>query len=151
MIGVSDSSVHRLDWDSQRSWYDIEQFRAAAGDEAKFDFALIDGPNSADGNSRGIRDNEVGLKAIQRCIYRAEVVIVDDVHRRHILDSVDAMLGDPAQYEKWYYDYRVIEPYSNTLCICVKKSRIGADLATIRSMLDVPLYDNFDRAHCPED
>jgi FkbM family methyltransferase len=64
-------------------------------------------------------------------------VIVDDVHRRHILDSADVMLGEPDQYTKWFYDYAPTAPffpYSNTLCICVRKaSRTNAELGKIRS------------------
>ena len=79
-------------------------------------------------------------------------MIVDDVHRRHILDSVDTMLGDSDRYEKWFYNYSVIAPYLNTLCICVRKaSRISAELGKIQSILDLPLYATLERADCPED
>ena len=152
LLGVPDNLVHLLDWDSSGNWYKIEQFRETIGDEANFDFALIDGPNQSDGKSRGIRDNGAALVEIRRSIYEADIVIVDDVHRRHILDSVDAMLGDPNHYEKWFYDYSVVTTHSNTLCICVKKaSRISAELVKIQSILDLPLYATLERANCPED
>ena len=86
LLGVPDNLVHLLDWDSSGNWYKIEQFRETIGDEANFDFALIDGPNQSDGKSRGIRDNGPALVEIRRSIYEADIVIVDDVHRRHILD-----------------------------------------------------------------
>ena len=134
------------------TWYDIEQFRATICEDGSFDFAFIDGPNHGDGTSRGIRDNEGALGEIRRCIYEADVVIVDDVHRRHILDLMDAMLRDPDQYEKWFYDYSVTASHLNTLCICVRKvSRISAELGKIQSILDMPLYATLKRIDCPED
>ena len=151
-LGVSDSPVRLLEWDPTATWYKIEQFRKTVGDEGSFDFAFIDGPNERNGKSRGIRDNALALAEIRRCIYDADIVIVDDVHRRHILDSVDAMLGDPDKYEKSFYDYSVIASHSNTLCICVRKaSRISVELAKIQSILDLPLYATLERADCPED
>jgi hypothetical protein len=151
-LGVSDDPVHLLDWNSRGTWYDIEQFRATIREAGSFDFAFIDGPNYGDGNSRGIRDCELALGEIRRCIYEADVVIVDDVHRRHIFDSVDAMLADPDQYEKWFYNYSVIAPHLNTLCICVRKaSLMSAELGKIKSILDLPLYATLKRVNCPED
>jgi hypothetical protein len=153
MLGVSEESVHLLDWDPRTTWYDVEQFRDTICEVGCFDFAFIDGPNYIDGRSGGIRDNKAALLEIRRCIDGAEVVIVDDVHRLHILDSVDAMLGEPNQYEKWFYDYPVvINRYMNTLCICVKKaSRTSAELAEIQSLLDISLDATLNREDCPEE
>jgi predicted O-methyltransferase YrrM len=152
MLGVSEDSVRLLDWDSRMIWYNVEQFRDTIGEVGSFDFAFIDGPNYTGGQSRGIRDNETALAEIRRCIHEAEIVIVDDVHRIHILDSVDAMLGEPNQYEKWFYDYRVVRPYLNTLCICIKKaSRTSAELGRIQSILDMPLYVGLKGENCPEE
>jgi predicted O-methyltransferase YrrM len=151
LLGVSDASVHLLGWDSRETWYDLEQFHATIRKDGSFDFAFIDGPGVGS-DTRGIRDSKVALEETRRCIYEADVVIVDDVHRRHILDSMDAMLGEPSQYEKWFYDYSVIDAYLNTLCICVRKvSPVNAELREIQSILDMPLYATFKSADCPED
>ncbi len=149
---MSPDQVHLLDWDSRGTWYGVEKFRETISGVFNFDFAFIDGPNNTYGKSRGIRDNDVALVEIRRCIHEADVVIIDDVHRRHLLDTVDAMIGEPAQYDKWFYDYRVISSHLNTLCICVKKaSQTGAELRKIQSILDMPFYVALNRDDCPED
>ena len=84
MLRVSEEVVHLVDWDSGKTWYDVEQFRATIRELGNFDFAFIDGPNDSDGSSGGIRNSNVALSEIQRCIGEAEVVIVDDVHRLHV-------------------------------------------------------------------
>jgi predicted O-methyltransferase YrrM len=151
MLGVSEESVRLLDWNSRTTWYDVEQFRNTIREVGSFDFAFIDGPGVGS-NTRGIRDSKVALEETQRCIYEADVVIVDDVHRLHILDTVDAMLGEPTSYEKWFYDYPVIKDHLNTLCICVKKSsQSSAELGKIRSLVDVSLYMTFQRENCSEE
>jgi predicted O-methyltransferase YrrM len=152
MLGVAEDSVHLVDWDSGKTWYEVKQFRETIGEVGNFDFAFIDGPNYTEGKSLGIRNSEVALAEIQRCIRQAEVVIVDDVHRIHIFDSVDPMLSEPNQYEKCFYNYWNIPRYMNTLCICVKKtSPISAELRSIQSLLDIPLYVSFKREDCPEE
>ena len=152
MLRVSEDSVHLVDWDSSKTWYNVELFHETIRDVGNFDFAFIDGPNSTEGNSRGIRNNEVALAEIRRCIREAEVVIVDDVHRIHIFDTVDAMLGEPDQYEKWFYNYWEKPHYMNTLCICIKKtSRTSAEFRGIQSILETPLYLGFKREECPEE
>jgi hypothetical protein len=152
MLGVSEESIRLLDWNSRTTWYDVEQFRDTIREVGSFDFALIDGPGYSNGQTRGIRDNDAALAEIRRCLPESEVVIVDDVHRLHILDTVDAMLGEPNRYEKWFYDYPVIKDYLNTLCICVKKaSQSSAELGKIRSLVDVPLYMTFKRENCSEE
>ena len=54
-----------------------------------FDFASSNSPNYSDGKSRGIRDNDAAL--VGSALYSAElrILIVDDVHRLHVLESVD--------------------------------------------------------------
>jgi hypothetical protein len=89
----------------------------------------------------GSATTRLRLEKFGAAFYEAEVVIVDDVHRRHILDSVEAMLSEPNQYERWFYDYSVIKSHLNTLCICVRKmSRISTELKEIQSILDIRLY-----------
>jgi predicted O-methyltransferase YrrM len=152
MLGASEDSVHLVDWDASRTWYNLEQFRETIRDAGNFDFALIDGPNEDDGKSHGIRNSEAALVEIRRCIHGAEIMIVDDVHRAHIMASVDPMLSEPNQYEKWFYNYRAIPRHMNTLCICVKKSaQISSELSKIRDLLDMPIYGGFKREDCPEE
>jgi len=151
-LGMSDAPVRLVKWQSENTWYDIEQFRATVHDAETFDFAFIDGPNDNSGKSRGIRDNELALREILRCISGADIVVVDDVHRRHILDSIDRMLIDPKWYDKFFYDYSVQSAYPNTICICIKKSSpVRPEIGRIQEMLGMHLSDRFDEETCPEE
>src|ERR1700719_1385838 len=104
-LGLPDNPVRLLDWEPGGTWYDVAQFRAAVCTEGGFDFVFIDGPNHWEGNSRGIRDSDLGMREIRSCAQNADIVVVDDVHRRHIFDTVDRILTEPDQYDKWVYDY----------------------------------------------
>jgi predicted O-methyltransferase YrrM len=144
--------IHLLKLDPAVAWYDVEQFRSLARAQGAFDFVMVDGPNEVAGKSQGIRDGETAAREILGCCANADVVIVDDVHRRHILDSVDRMLSDPGQYEKWFYDYVVGEYYPNSLCLCVKKdSPASREMPGIRYLLGLRLYATLRREDCPED
>jgi hypothetical protein len=57
---MSDDPVHLIEWGSDGTWYDIEQFRQTVGDDCSYDFAFIDDPNRPYGPSRGIRDDKGG-------------------------------------------------------------------------------------------
>jgi predicted O-methyltransferase YrrM len=150
-LGLSESPVHLVDWAPDGAWYDLEQFRSIVGAIGGFDFAFIDGPNREDGGSVGIRDTETALSEIRATIADAEVVVVDDVHRRHILASLDSMLEDAARYEKFFYDYSIGKAHPNTLCICVRKvSTARAAVEPIREALDLRLYEALDLRACPE-
>jgi len=150
-LAMADDPIHFVNWDAE-TWYSIEEFRSIVQDAGGFDFAFIDGPNRNDGSSDGIRDSEVALREILNCTRGADVVVIDDVHRRHILSSVDRMLVDPSLYEKLYYDYVVKQEYPNTICICVKKlSRAHAHLGRIQEMMDMRFYTTLNPESCPED
>jgi predicted O-methyltransferase YrrM len=151
-LGLSDAPIHLIKWQSGGLWYDVEQFRSIVKNEGSFDFAFIDGPNNETGVSVGIRDSEVALREIVSCTLDADIVVVDDVHRRHILDTIDRMLTDAGQYSKYFYDYSILPTHKNTICVCVRKSsRACAELTRIQEMLNMRFYDAFDRNVCSED
>lgn len=144
--------VHLVKLNPASGWYDLDQFRSAIRNATGFDFVFIDGPNELNGNSRGMRDSELATREILACTANADVVIIDDVHRRHVLDTVDRMLVDSRQYEKWFYDYFVHDKYSNSLCLCTKRgSRASMAVPRIQEMLDMRLYRTFDGQNCAKD
>ena len=138
--------------DRSSGWYDLEQFRAAT-ETGNFDFLFVDGPNWPAGNSRGIRNSPVAISEIRACGRNSEVIIVDDVHRRHILDTLDRILVDPAQYDKWFYHYCPGKASkANTLCIMLRRgSNVSRELAAIESFAGVTLNPTFDPESCCED
>jgi hypothetical protein len=150
-LGFSDAPIHMVGWDAQGAWYDLDQFRSIVGRDP-FDLAFVDGPNLDGGESNGIRDGAVALREILSCTRGADALIVDDVHRRHILDSVDRMLADPGQYDKFFYDYAETSPRPASLCVCLKQtSRARAEIERISKLLGVRLYRALDRNACLED
>ena len=150
-LDLSDEPVHLSDRDHESGWYQLQQFRAVTRHEDAFDFIFIDGPNEAEGNSSGIRDNSIGLSEIRACSPNADVVLIDDVHRRHIFGSIDEMLYDPKQYDKWFYDYQLSKTL-NSLCICIKKeSQASRQLPEIQKIIGINLYTGFNRESCRED
>jgi hypothetical protein len=150
-LGLSDEPVHLLDCDQENGWYQIDQFRSITRHEDGFDFIFVDGPNATEGRSLGIRDNVIGLSEIRACSSNANIVLVDDVHRRHVFSSVDRMLNDEKQYEKWFYDYTPVK-YPASLCICIKRgSKASTGMPEIEKSIGIPLYTSFSVENCRED
>jgi hypothetical protein len=55
-----------------------------------FDFVLIDAPNRLKkGNSKGMRDAKIAMEELRRCAGEADVIMIDDVHRRHVFDTIE--------------------------------------------------------------
>ena len=143
-------SVRLVAIDPATNWYELAPFRAATG--SGFDFVLIDGPNRFNGDSQGMRDAPLALDEIRRLTGEADIVIVDDVHRRHVLRTIDPMLVDPALYEKYFLNYIVNRLYTNALCICTRKgSRANAAIGRIAQTLNVTLYPARTESDCLQD
>ena len=150
-LGLPESAVHLIGWSRDGTWYDLDEFRSILGAVGGFDFAFIDAPNRDDGGSDGMRDSETALREVRGLIPDAEVVIVDDVHRRHVLVSIDRMLIDPGNYEKFFFDYSIGKAHPNTLCVCLRKaSAARLALDRIRQALDLRLYETMTPGACPE-
>jgi predicted O-methyltransferase YrrM len=140
-----------LDWST--GWYNLEQFHAAIGDRAMFDFVLIDAPNRLKkGNSKGMRDAKIAMQELRRCAGEADVIIIDDVHRRHVFDTIEQVMASPEQYESSFYDYVAQKGFSNSLFIGTKKSSAASQfLPRIRDLMGIRLYSSFHRDQCVED
>lgn len=144
------NSVRLIAIDPATNWYELTSFREAT--QSGFDFVLVDGPNRFNGDSIGMRDTPLALEEIRRLTGDAQIVIVDDVHRRHVLRTIDPILVDPAQYEKHFLDYVVNRLYANALCICTRKgSRASAAIGRIAQSLNVTLYSARKESDCPQD
>jgi hypothetical protein len=148
--GLSEKYVVLIDWDREKSWYKVKKFRNLT--KKRFDFIFIDGPNKASGSSLGVRNNPIALSELCATSLGADVVIVDDVHRRHIFEAVDSMLSDPSQYEKFFYSYWVQRSHQNSLCICLRRaSQASEQLDRIISVTGIDLRANFTVDDCVEE
>lgn len=143
------------------SWYNLDKFKAATRNPGQFDFAFIDGPNEKrffaseaaiakcfrprDGNPFGHRDDPSGLKAIRSVTRDCNVMMVDDVHKTHVFGTVDQMLTDPMDYQKYYFVYKPGPKSTNALCICVKRSApLVGGLPAILDFLHVHLEHQYE-------
>lgn len=143
--------VHLVPLDKKTGWYNLEQFRAATRGTPEIDLLFVDGPNEPEGSSRGIRSSEIGMSEIKACAGNAEVIIVDDVHRLHVLGTLDQMVVDPSRYHRWFYDY-VPGKKTNTLCIMAKQgSETSRELPAISKFTGIKLYSAFEPENCRED
>ena len=148
-LNIKKQYVHLIGPNKAGTWYDVEAFRKFVNTGTPFDFIFVDAPNNARGRSNGIRNSPEGLREIKDCARDCAVMIVDDIHRRHLFESMDEMLS--ADYEKYYYDYRVLPDFLNSLCICIRKSSgIAAFMGDIDRIVGANLYRNFDSAKCPQ-
>jgi predicted O-methyltransferase YrrM len=144
------SSIRLVEIDPETNWYKLGPLREAT--QSGFDFVLVDGPNRINGDSMGMRDTALALEEIRRLTAEADIVIVDDVHRRHVLRTIEPMLVNPAQYEKHFLDYVVNKLYTNALCICTRKgSRASAAIGRVSQTLNITLYQTRTERDCPQD
>jgi hypothetical protein len=160
LLGFGTRHLAHVGIAADERWYDLESFRAAIGNRAPFDFALIDGPNEKrffasdaeiakrfrpeDGNPFGHRDDPDGLAAIKSATRGCDVMLVDDVHKEHVFRTVDRMLAEPGGYEKHYFSYRPSPNNTNGLCICLKRSApVAGRLPAILDFLGIALERNY--------
>jgi len=142
-------SVNYVGMDSNFGWYCIDEFRKRV--TGHFDCILIDAPNNNLGDSMGMRDSEIGISEVKKICQKSDLIIIDDVHRRHIFDSLERILLTPDEYETYFYDYRVQAQFLNTLSISVKKfSKAAKSMPTILNFLELNLSKNRKREFCPE-
>jgi hypothetical protein len=160
LLGFKTRHLAHVPLAADGSWYNLDEFRAATRNPGRFDFAFIDGPNEKrffasnthiaknfqpeDGNPFGHRDDPSGLAAIKSVTRDCDVMMVDDVHKEHVFRTVDRMLSDPENYEKFYFVYLPHPATTNALCICLKRntSLVGR-LPAILDFLGVQLERNY--------
>jgi predicted O-methyltransferase YrrM len=152
-LGLPPDCVKLVRLDAEVGWYELEGARSVYQTSGDFDFLFIDGPNNHRGNSKGIRDSKIGLSELRTCAQHAAIIIVDDVHRRHVLQTLDKVVIDPHAFNKFYYDYLPNPDRApNSLCIMVKRgSTASQQLPVVAEHLAVRLYPEYDIRKCRED
>jgi hypothetical protein len=160
LLGFGKRHLIHIELAPDASWYSLEQFKVATSNPGQFDFALIDAPNEKrffsspaqiaryfrpkDGNPFGHRDDPAGLSAIKSVLQDCTVMMVDDVHKMHVFETVDRMLTDPNAYEKHYFIYHPHPTTTNALCICLKRSApVVSRMAAILDRLGVRLERDY--------
>jgi hypothetical protein len=149
-LGLAKDPVNLVPVDPITGWHDVEAFRKAIAPLDHFDFAFIDGPNDALGNSLGMRDTQTAIQELRPRIGQADVLIIDDMQRRHVFDTL-AKLVDLNEYDTCYYDYEVHAAHPNSLSISVRKSSTASlGMREVERLFGPKLYRDFNGAHCPQ-
>jgi predicted O-methyltransferase YrrM len=146
------SSVKLLRIDQDTGWYDESSWASALAGETALDLVFVDAPNRHDGRSQGMRDSASALRLLKVACANASVVVIDDVHRAHILSAVDPMLGATSDFHKHFYDYQVIPDYPNAVCICTRKgTAVDHAISRIAELAGLVLYPDYLLQNCPEE
>lgn len=148
-IGLPSDAVKYTEVDANSGWYCLEQFRSHV--KGHFDCVLIDAPNNDRGDSRGMRDSVNAISELRELCQGSELVLIDDVHRRHVFETLGATLTEPDSYDTYFFDYRVQEAVLNTLSISVKKSSaVAGSIPSIQNLLGLDLAKGRCKDFCPE-
>jgi len=148
-VAARKKHVHLIRLGKSGHWYDIGQFKKLTESAKPFDFIFVDAPNESTGSSLGYRDSPEGLAELKECARGCDIMLVDDIHRKHVFETIDKMLPAPEEFDKYFYDYPVKTEYLNSLCICIRKSsRAASRIGDIERAVGVKLYRDFTSAKC---
>lgn len=115
------------------------------------DCILIDAPNRKSPDSAGMRDASIALETLRACCAGADVVLINDDHRRHVFATIAPTLAEPEKYEVYFFDYRVGISNVNWLCICIRKnSKAAGALPEIQRTLNLDLSRSRGALFVPE-
>jgi hypothetical protein len=150
-INLPTSSLKLIELDRSTGWYRLDQFRSLIRPIEPIDCILIDAPNRKNGDSAGVRDASIALETLRACCAGADVVLIDDAHRRHVFATIAPTLAEPEKYETYFFDYRVGISNVNWLCICIRKnSKAAGALPEIQRTLNLDLSKSRSADQCPD-
>lgn len=150
-LGIPSSPVRLVELDGETGWYRLDQFRSHVQAAAAFDCILIDAPNDDNGVSKGMRNSPVAIAELSECCRHADLVIIDDVHRRHVYETVQPILSDATAYEIYYFDYQVLRSHPNWLCFCVRSGSPAANaIAAVQRFFRMKFVTDRLAELCPE-
>jgi hypothetical protein len=148
---LNTKSLKHIELDRTTGWYRLDQFHVAIKPAFPVDCILIDAPNNETGDSRGMRDTPVAIGELKSLCGGSELVLIDDVHRGHVFTTVEPTLSFVADYDLYYFEYRVLPAYMNCLCLCARKSsRAASAIPQIEKTLGLALARNWSTPQCPE-
>ena len=148
-LGLSSAAVKHVEVDPDTGWYDLKEFRSQVN--GHFDCVLIDAPNDDRGDSRGMRDSDTAISELRELCQGADLILIDDVHRKHVFVTLDAILSNPDDYDTYFFDYGEEKGFPNTLSISAKKSSAAAtSIPAIQNFLELKLARDRTAEACPK-
>lgn len=150
-LDLPTDAVRLVELDESTGWYEMGQFRSHAYEAFPYDCVLIDAPNDPEGRSAGMRDAPPALRELEALCRNADLVLIDDVHRRHVFDTIERTLSDASAYDTCFFDYRVLDSHPNSLSISARKSSPAAGaIPRIQRILGLALDTRRSAERCPE-
>jgi predicted O-methyltransferase YrrM len=121
-------------------FYSVSQLKALVDSP---DFLFIDGPVQ-----RGSTKSQ--MEWLTATAKTAEIIILDDVHRRHIFRQIEPLATASDCGSRWFHEYTVADDFSNCLCI-LANSRFSKTIEEAVGFLDFPLSQNYTENSCPQE
>jgi hypothetical protein len=149
--GLETNCLKHIELDSNTGWYVLDRFHAAIRPVLPVDCVLVDAPNDANGNSTGMRDGPGAISTLKAVCDAAELILIDDVHRKHVFSTIAPTLSTIGDYDLYYFEYSVLSSHQNSLCICARKrSKACLAIRSIEAALGLSLKREWTAAQCPE-
>ena len=137
--GLPDAFLHEVPLQSD-GFYDVAELKSLSGQP---DFVLIDGPVG-----RGTTQSQMACLA--DLVSRADIVVLDDVHRRHILEQVDALADAGDLQRARYIEYPTSEnAYPNALCLLYGE-RVAGVVEEAIEFVGIEAGSTYGPGDCPE-
>ena len=143
--------LQHIELDRTTGWYVLDQFHAAISQLIPVECILIDAPNDATGNSNGLRDTSIAIGRLKSVCSAADLIFIDDVHRRHVFATIEPMLSSIEDYDLYFFGYRVIPAHMNSICICARRGGAAASaIPQIERTLGLAMARDWREQQCPE-
>jgi hypothetical protein len=151
LASLPPNCVRLVPIDQASKWYDASNFLDAVKPMQHIDMMLVDAPNEVDGASIGWRNSKPGIEILREIARTCDLVIIDDVHRKHVFETIDDVLEDPDAFTRYFYEYRVNDATMNALVLCARKqSRFAHAVESSANFLGIPLDSEYRIERCPE-
>jgi hypothetical protein len=145
------NTLKQASLDNTTGWYVLDQFHSAISAVLPVDCILIDAPNDSSGNSIGMRDTPLAIGELKPVCASADLVLIDDVHRRHVFSTIEPVLSAIQDYDLYCFEYRVLPTHMNSICICARRgSKAALAIPQIEGTLDLSLIRDWSAQQCPE-
>lgn len=151
LAGLPTDNVCLVPINPATRWYNAPEFLSAIRHMQNVEVMLVDAPNEVGGSSRGWRNSKPGVEALREIARTCNLIIIDDVHRRHVFETIDSVI-DPDTFNRYFYEYRVNPDTMNALVMCARKnSSFVKAIESSAKFLGIPLFLDYQIESCPED
>jgi predicted O-methyltransferase YrrM len=150
-LDLPTDAVRLIELDESTGWYELGQFHSHAYEAFPYDCIFIDAPNDPEGRSAGMRDSPLALRELGSLCRNTDLILIDDVQRRHIFDTIEQTISDASAYDTYFFDYRVLATHLNSLSLSARRGSPAARaIPRIQGTLGLTLDTRRSAERCPE-